>query len=302
MPKNAVAENVLGTIGTVLWSFQLVPQIIKSYRARDTDGLSAWLLLIWVAGSIPQGTYLVVQNINIPLIIQPQLFSTFAIIAMAQCWRYSHAVSTRKCVAGALATALIAGGCEVAFYFLCKLGEHRGTSAGTKIMGIVGAVLIVVGLVPQFYEIWRFNEVKGISLWFLAIDCSGGVFSLLSLVFKESFDGIAAANYIGIVVLELGIFACYLVLNPKAARRRLSEQQQHAAQSGSDDAPTGTSAAAARGEHDLEQADPATTSSTNETTPEWSRHTTFDEKSPPLSSTQPISPIDARNAVLEKPV
>lgn len=61
-------------------------------------------------------------------------------------------------------------------------------------MGIVGAVLIVVGLVPQFYEIWRFNEVKGISLWFLAIDCSGGVFSLLSLVFKESFDGIAAAK------------------------------------------------------------------------------------------------------------
>ncbi|CDU23527.1 uncharacterized protein SPSC_02156 [Sporisorium scitamineum] len=296
MPKNAVAENVLGTIGTVLWSFQLIPQIIKSYRAKDTDGLSAWLLLIWVAGSIPQGTYLVVQNINILLIIQPQLFSTFAIIAMSQCWRYSHGVSTRECIAGAIATGLVAGGCEVGFYFLCKLGEDRGTSAGTKTMGIVGAVLIVVGLVPQFYEIWRYKEVKGISLLFLAIDCSGGVFSLLSLVFKESFDGIAAANYIGIVVLELGIFACYLILNPKAARRRLHEQQQDATESESD-APipsTATTTAAAQGEHDIEQAN----SATNETTPEWSRHT-FDEKSPPLPG-HSTSPINTSNTRLDK--
>lgn len=188
------ANSVLGTIGTILWSFQLVPQIIKSYRGKDTDGLSAWLFLIWVAGSIPQGTYLVVQNINIPLIIQPQLFSTFAIIAMAQCWRYSHGVSARKCTVGAIASGVVAGGFEVGFYFLCKLGERRGTTAATKTMGIVGAVLIVVGLVPQFYEIWRLKEVRGISLLFLAIDCSGGVFSLLSLVFKESFDGIAAAK------------------------------------------------------------------------------------------------------------
>lgn len=167
---------------------------MKSYRSKSTDGLSAHLLLIWVAGSIPQGTYLVVQNINIPLIIQPQLFSTFAIIAMSQCWHYAHRISARKCILGAIATGIIAGGFEVGFYFLCKLGEHRGNSAGTKTMGVVGAVLIVVGLVPQFYEIWKFKEVKGISLLFLAIDCAGGVFSLLSLVFKESFDGIAAAK------------------------------------------------------------------------------------------------------------
>lgn len=189
-----LTDSVLGTIGTILWSFQLVPQILKSYRAKDTDGLSAYLLLIWVAGSIPQGTYLVVQNINIPLIVQPQLFSTFAIIAMAQCWRYSHRVSPRKCIAGAVATGLIAGGLEVAFYVLCKLGEARGTSAAAKTMGIVGAVLIVAGLIPQYYEIWRLQEVRGISLVFLAIDCAGGVFSLLSLVFKSSFDGIAAAK------------------------------------------------------------------------------------------------------------
>lgn len=257
--------SVLGTIGTILWSFQLVPQIIKSYRHKSTDGLSAWLFLIWVAGSIPQGTYLVVQNINIPLIIQPQLFSTFAIIAMAQCWHYSHHLSARKCIVGGILSGLFAGGCEVAFYFLCKLGEHRGTSAGTKTMGIVGAVLIVLGLLPQYYEIWKFKEVKGISFLFLAIDCSGGVFSLLSLVFKESFDGIAAANYIGIVVLELGIFALYFVLNPRAERRRKEMQE-------ADREDTATASLGEGIEQDAGQTEAETTASTERHTPEWSRH------------------------------
>ncbi|SPC64569.1 uncharacterized protein UHOD_07431 [Ustilago sp. UG-2017b] len=90
----------------------------------------------------------------------------------------------------------------------------------------------------------------------LAFDCLGGVFSLLSLVFKESFDGIAAANYIGNVVLELAIFALYLILNPRALT---------AAQ-------------------DIEQT-PADAAVVIET-PEWSRHTTWDEKPPTLPTNQ----------------
>ncbi|SNX86874.1 uncharacterized protein MEPE_05583 [Melanopsichium pennsylvanicum] len=276
MPKNAVAENVLGAIGTVLWSFQLVPQIIKSHRSRSTDGLSVYLLLIWVIASIPQGTFLVVQNINIPLIIQPQLFSTFAIIAMAQCWHFEHHVSTRKCIIGALLTVFIAGGCEVTFYFLCELGEDRGTSAGTKTMGIVGAVLIVLGLVPQYYEIWRCREVRGISLVFLAIDCAGGVFSLLSLVFKSEFDGIASANYIGIVILELGIFVLYMILNPKAKYRREAQATESKSE-GVGNVP------------DVEQANEATATVAT-TTSDWSRYTTFDEKTYILSPDQEKAP------------
>lgn len=72
-----------------------------------------------------------------------------------------------------------------------RIGSVKRQSRGGFFLG---AVLIVVGLVPQYYEIWRFKEVKGISLLFLAIDCAGGVFSLLSLVFKETFDGVAAAK------------------------------------------------------------------------------------------------------------
>jgi PQ loop repeat len=49
-------------------------------------------------------------------------------------------------------------------------------------------------------EIYKRRQVTGISMTFLAIDISGGILSLLSLVFKDKFDGIAALTYIGVIV------------------------------------------------------------------------------------------------------
>jgi uncharacterized protein with PQ loop repeat len=85
---NAVAENVCGTIGAVLWSIQIIPQIWKSYRTKDTEGLSTMLMLcvstlrmaaepligfspfsIWACAGLFLGTYAIVQNINIPIIV-----------------------------------------------------------------------------------------------------------------------------------------------------------------------------------------------------------------------------------------
>lgn len=39
------ADKALATIGAVLWSVQIIPQIIKSYRTKNTDGLSPYLML-----------------------------------------------------------------------------------------------------------------------------------------------------------------------------------------------------------------------------------------------------------------
>jgi hypothetical protein len=61
MPTNRIAENFFGTLGqlsmyvvratinrkdsgTVCWTFQLLPQIMKSWRERSTYGLSPWLV------------------------------------------------------------------------------------------------------------------------------------------------------------------------------------------------------------------------------------------------------------------
>lgn len=53
---------------------------------------------------------------------------------------------------------------------------------------------------PQYYEIYLHGEVVGISILFIAIDCLGGVFSVLSLVFKEEFDVIAGVTYSLVIV------------------------------------------------------------------------------------------------------
>ena len=49
---NAVAENVLGTIGTVLWCIQLIPQVIRNYRAKNCEGLPLNDVL-WAASGVP---------------------------------------------------------------------------------------------------------------------------------------------------------------------------------------------------------------------------------------------------------
>ena len=56
---------------------------------------------------------------------------------------------------------------------------------------------------PQYYEIYKYREVIGISVVFMAVDLMGGVFSLLSLAFKEHFDVIAAVAYGAVVVSYL---------------------------------------------------------------------------------------------------
>ena len=53
---------------------------------------------------------------------------------------------------------------------------------------------------PQYYEIYRHREVVGISKLFMFVDMMGGVFSVLSLVFKTEFDVIAAVTYCLVVV------------------------------------------------------------------------------------------------------
>jgi len=53
---------------------------------------------------------------------------------------------------------------------------------------------------PQYYEIYKHGAVLGISLTFMAVDCLGGIFSILSLIFKSKFDVLAAVAYSLVVV------------------------------------------------------------------------------------------------------
>jgi len=91
--------------------------------------------------------------------------------------------------------------------------------------GIFSAVLLSSGLFPQYYEIYKYKEVIGISVAFMFIDWLGGVSSVISLVFKESFDVIAGVAYSLVVLLDGFVILAYLILNPIARRKRQAESQ-----------------------------------------------------------------------------
>ncbi|KAI0083936.1 PQ loop repeat-domain-containing protein [Irpex rosettiformis] len=225
LPTNSAAENALATIGTICWTLQVVPQIWKSWREKSTDGLSPWLVFFWGISGAPLGVYAIVQDLNIPLIIQPHAFATLSIFSWAQCQYYGQHRPFRTCAAMFVTTLALCGGFEAGMIFAVRPSFRAGNEAGVEFFGILSSVMISCALIPQFIEIWRRREVVGLSVLFMLVDWSGGIFSLLSLVFKEKFDIIASVTYSAVVVLDGAILLLAAILNPRAKRRRALEAQ-----------------------------------------------------------------------------
>lgn len=84
------SANVLGTIGTICWCVQLVPQVYRNYRTKSTEGLPATMMFLWALCGVPFGVYAIVQNFNIPIQIQPQCFCILCLTSWAQCLLYGR--------------------------------------------------------------------------------------------------------------------------------------------------------------------------------------------------------------------
>lgn len=220
MRANSVAENVLGTLGAVCWTAQLLPQVWKSWREKSTKGLSPWLVLLWAVSAIFLGAYVIVQNLNIPLILQPQLFGFLCLISWSQCLHYGRNLSTRKVAPVFIAAIGIAGGLQAGLVFAVMPSYDKGESRPVAALGILSSVLLSLALFPQYYEIYKHKEVVGISIPFIFIDMMGGVFSDLSLIFKEKFDVIAGVAYSLVIALDAVVLLLALILNPRARRAR----------------------------------------------------------------------------------
>ena len=100
----------------------------------------------------------------------------------------------------ALAAMTLTGVCQVGLVYAIRPSYERGDNSGTLVIGILSSLSIAVGLLPQYWEIYKRREVIGISLLFMFVDMSGGVFSDLSLIFKQKFNVLAAIAYTLIIV------------------------------------------------------------------------------------------------------
>ncbi|KAL7415591.1 PQ loop repeat-domain-containing protein [Mrakia frigida] len=232
--ENATVENVMGTIGTILWCIQIIPQIVMNYRRKNVVGLSPWLMFIWSFASIFLGAYAIAQSINIPIIVQPQLFGFLSAFCWVQCLYYGPPnLSKLKATIVLVVYLVVFAGMETGLVYAVRAGVDNGTTAPLLFFGILSAVLLCGALLPQYYEIWKFKEVVGLSLIFMFMDMSGGVFCTLSLIFKKDFDIVAGANYIGIVLLDGLILILACILNPRANRRRKREARAAGDEEGS---------------------------------------------------------------------
>lgn len=224
---NEVAVNVLGTIGTVLWCVQLVPQVIRNFIKKNCEGLPPLMMFLWAASGIPFSIYFIGSEGSIPLQIQPQLFTFFSLITWAQAL-YFPPVQMQKIKVLILVSSfvLISVGLEVGFILWLKPVYEHGTHWPMLVFGIIASVLLGLGLIPPYFELAkRKGRVVGINFFFLGMDTAGAVFSLISII-VGTIDGMSMALYITVIALETGIYTSQIIWYLFYGRKILKEEKR----------------------------------------------------------------------------
>ncbi|KAJ5723816.1 hypothetical protein N7488_001851 [Penicillium malachiteum] len=207
-----VASNVLGTIGTLLWCIQLIPQIWYNWRRKKTDGFPAAMMFLWASCAVPMGAYFILQEVNIPLQIQPQIFGFFSLVSWCQILYYNHNYSLMKTTLICLGTSALFGGLEALLILTLRIPYRKGVTWPDILVGVLAAILLSAGLIPPYFELWkRDGRVIGFNWVFLSIDTLGGLFSLFALAAQGSFDILGGIMYILVVVSEAGIYISHIV-------------------------------------------------------------------------------------------
>ncbi|QKX63529.1 uncharacterized protein TRUGW13939_10700 [Talaromyces rugulosus] len=206
-----VAANVLGTIGTVFWCVQLVPQIWHNWRHKKTDGLPQSMMLLWAVSAIPFGVYMILQDVNIPLQIQPQLFGFFGFISWGQILYYNHNFSKFKASALVVILVLLCGGIEAMFILTLRIPYSKGITWPDLIFGIIASIMLALGFLPVYLEMWkRRGRVVGFNWVFLSIDTLGALFSLFALAAQGTFDILGGVLYVVVFLCEVAIYGSHI--------------------------------------------------------------------------------------------
>lgn len=176
-----VVANILGTIGAVCWSVQLLPQIVINYRRHNTTGLQPSMMLLWASAGVPLGVYNIVRHFNVALRVQAQILTILSLITWAQCCHYGKSWSMRQCIVAVSLIGVTMGGVEAALTLALQVALRRSIHWPSTFMAVIAAVLLALGVLRHYWDIWTHRTVRGISFIFVGIDAAGDLFSLLSI-------------------------------------------------------------------------------------------------------------------------
>jgi len=204
--------NVFGTFGTICWCIQIIPQIVKNFQRGSTEGVPGLMLFLWAICTAPFGAYAVVQNFNLPLQIQPSIFCALCLVAWAQTLVYENKFKIWFATFITIAVASAFAGLEVLLVFVIKGPYARGVEWPVTSVGIIAAILLTIGLLPLYWEMWkRQGRVLGLSFKTLGIDFAGALLSLVALTVQHTFDIVGGLSYLAVMLLEIGVVASHLV-------------------------------------------------------------------------------------------
>ncbi|KAI9599383.1 hypothetical protein BDF19DRAFT_4271 [Syncephalis fuscata] len=93
----------------------------------------------------------------------------------------SKKLSKLTAVAIMLLVASLCVGLQVGSIYGTIEADRQGLTGVVAFMGILPAVLIDIGFLPQYWEVWVTKSASGISYGFLVMDTLGSIFAILAL-------------------------------------------------------------------------------------------------------------------------
>ncbi|ORX97256.1 hypothetical protein K493DRAFT_186270, partial [Basidiobolus meristosporus CBS 931.73] len=196
---------VLGWIASLFWAFQLAPQVYKNAREKSCEGLSILMMIAWYMSGCLSTPYAILVDLILPLRIQPQFFAFFAGVCVVQCLHYQWKTHWLKLSSIVVVNIIVASGVEAGLILGLRVMTQNPIQWILDVLGILPSVLIVIGYIPQYYDILKTRNAEGISILFMSIDITGGLLSAVSLIYHEVVDWFAMSMYLAVVILDFGI-------------------------------------------------------------------------------------------------
>ncbi|KAF1988862.1 hypothetical protein K402DRAFT_351365 [Aulographum hederae CBS 113979] len=190
----------------------MIPQIYKNWKRGSTDGVPSLMLFVWAISEVPMGAYVIIQKMNIPIQIQPQILAVLCLVTWAQTLVMTHKWRVWTAVLTTFATGAIFAVMEVLLVIGLNIPYKRGVDWPVLFIGILAGVMLGLGLLPLYYEGWkRGGRAEGVSTAFLFTDILGAFFSLLALIAQSHFDLLGGIQYSVVLALEVGLLLLHAV-------------------------------------------------------------------------------------------